>query len=514
MPSIADSRILSVAEKLLVILVMTPFLYIAVTVLAHGVPDLPSSGDAALLELSTRNVFSRWILLGPYSRFGFFHPGPIYFQLRYPIYAVLGQSSSSFLLGTVLIQMLCLFFAWKSVRSSGARAVAPLFLASAALYLLTTDKCVWLSEWNPLIVILPFMLLVVAMAGAVSGRLACLAAAVVAGSFATQTHIAVFPSIAAILLLSIAIAAWPRLVGSARRISLRPKPILISLLLLLVLWAAPAYQQLFPGDAEGNMTRIVQYFRESEPQADSRRSFALWQSTMTNLELGWLRDGPAVRSVAIGLRLVLLLAAFVLLRRRGDHPFLASLSLFCLMLHAVSWLSVTQIRGRLEDYLVLWAGVVPLLSLFVILAALVVVLRGWASVCLRGAAALFLLYSCVALPAEVSDYYRAELHPSWTNEIAVAELSRQLRNNLEWDGSTFYVLRLATPSQWPVLFGLLNSLEKMDLPVGVEQSRFYMSAPVPEGMASRTLLLGMLGQTAMPVPELAARWDRIGVLLQ
>ena len=149
-------------------LLMTPFLYITIAVLASGVPDLPNSGDAALLELSTRNVFSKGILLGPYSRFLFFHPGPMYFQLRYPVYSLFGQRNYSLAIATGLIQVLCIFFAMESARKAGK--CSALLAVSIALHFLSTDKSVWLSEWNPYIVTLPFMLFVVSSAAFASGR--------------------------------------------------------------------------------------------------------------------------------------------------------------------------------------------------------------------------------------------------------------------------------------------------------------------------------------------------------
>jgi hypothetical protein len=41
--------------------------------------DLPATGDYAALELYTRLAAQGRQLLGPYSRFGFHHPGPAYF---------------------------------------------------------------------------------------------------------------------------------------------------------------------------------------------------------------------------------------------------------------------------------------------------------------------------------------------------------------------------------------------------------------------------------------------------
>ena len=501
------------SERYLFLLLLTPFIYMFLLVVFNGIPDLPNSGDSALLELNTRNVFSRGILLGPYSRFIFFHPGPLYFQLRYPVYELFGQMNSSLLIATLIIQSACLFFTWRTVKGIKKGLTATLFSLCAALYLLTTEKTIWLSEWNPHIIIFPFMLFIVAMAASASGRLKYLVTAVVAGSFAAQTHISVIPSMAVLTIAAMVFAVYPWFLSSRRNSNFQKKPVLISIGVLLVLWAAPIYQQFFPGNGEGNMTRIVHYFSESTPYVDHSRAFALWSSVLTDMELGD-QAGQGLRGAVIALRVLLLAAMFIIQRKKGDRPFLAALALFLLMLHMVSWFSVLQIRGELHSYLIQWMGVIPLLSLFVILSAIADRAGQSAVKYMKIAATVFLVYSAVALPIKIRDFYRTELHPSWQNEIAVRELSEQLRNNLEWDGETFYVISLVTTDQWPIMFGLLNSMEKMDLPVGVEDNLLYIPTPVPEGMHPRTLHLGVLNQQGLMMPGLAANWNGIGLILQ
>jgi len=501
------------SDRFLFLLIMTPFIYMTFAVLYHGVPDLPNSGDAALLELSTRNVFSRGILLGPYSRFPFFHPGPMYFQLRYPVYTLFGEKNASLLIATVLIQVLSLFFGWKAVNGLSRGSLTTMFTVSAALFLLSTDKSVWLSEWNPYIVVLPFMLYSVSMAAVASGRVNYLFAAVVSGSFAAQTHLSVIPSMALIGFLSMAILLYPRIVSSLKISMFQWKTLLFCMGILLVLWSAPLYQQFFPGEGEGNMTSIVNYFRAYSPDVNPQRAIAIWSESLTNMELGSIQAGETLRITVIMVRVLLLLASFAFLRKKGDKPFLACMALFCAALHGMSFLSVMQIRGELNDYLIQWAGVVPMLSLFVLLGTFTVIMGPGRERYLQRAGAAILVISAVALPIRSSDFFRAELHPSWEREIAVGELSDQLLNNLNWTGNTFYELNLVTTDQWPVMFGILNSLDKRDLPIGVVDNMLYVPVPVPEGNTSRILLIGTLNEAGMALPGMAARWNDVGLTL-
>lgn len=493
-------------------LLMTPFLYIAIAVLANGVPDLPNSGDAALLELSTRNVFSKGILLGPYSRFLFFHPGPMYFQLRYPVYSLFGQRNYSLAIATGLIQVLCIFFAMESARKAGK--CSALLAVSIALHFLSTDKSVWLSEWNPYIVTLPFMLFVVSSAAFASGRFRFLAAAVVSGSLAAQTHISVIPSMAAVAVLSIIISVYPWFVSPGRRVEFRWKPVIVGASLLILLWAAPLYQQISSPGGEGNMTRIVRFFEESSPELNGTRALAAWTSVMTRMELGTGEAPLWTRYSVIGLRCALLIASFALLRRRGDRPFLASMSIVCLALHGTSIFSVLQIRGALNDYLLEWMAIIPLLSCFTLLGTLAAVVPPRFITWGKWAVAAFLAYTAVVLPIRASDYFRVDLHPSWEREIAAGELSMQLEENLNWSGNDFYVISLVNTDQWPVMFGILNSMEKRGLPVGVEDNMLYVPTPVPAGMEPRTLYLGILNEQGYILPGLVAEWNGVGLILR
>lgn len=498
------------SEKILFFLILSPFLYMAVNVVLNGFPDMPNSGDAALLELSTRNVFSQGILLGPYSRFIFFHPGPLYFQIRFPFYELMGERNSSLFIVTVLIQVVSLFLAWRIVRKLTGSFSAILFSASAALFLLNTDKTVWLSEWNPYIIILPFMLYTVSMAAFASGRLEYLITAAAAGSLAAQTHISVVPSMAAVALLSAVVLIYPWFVSGRRSNQFRAKPFLVSLGLLLLLWGAPLYQQFFPSSGEGNMTRILNYFRESSPELDTNRAFAAWSSVTSGIQTSHIVFQRGV----ILFRLILLSGVYIVLRKRKDSAFLCTMALISVILHWISWYSVTQIRGELNAYLIQWISVVPFLSVFTLMASAVIIFKLDRFRFHKAIPAVFLLYAAVVLTAGLRGYYRTELHPSWENEIAVRELSMQMVQNLNWDSETFYVINLVTTDQWPVMFGLLNSMEKTDLPVGVEDNLLYIPTPVPEGMHSRTLHLGILNEQGLSMPGLTANWNGIGLILQ
>ena len=63
-----------------------------------------SVGDVALIELRTRDVFSAQPpLVGDYSRYGWAHPGPLFFYLFSVPYQVLGRDADALRLSALLL---------------------------------------------------------------------------------------------------------------------------------------------------------------------------------------------------------------------------------------------------------------------------------------------------------------------------------------------------------------------------------------------------------------------------
>jgi hypothetical protein len=65
------------------------------------------TGDLATLEVRTLNALEGRQLLGPYSRYPWSHPGPVYFYLLAPVYAVLGRAPWGLFVGAGLINLAC-----------------------------------------------------------------------------------------------------------------------------------------------------------------------------------------------------------------------------------------------------------------------------------------------------------------------------------------------------------------------------------------------------------------------
>ncbi len=515
------------SDIFLFILMLSPFIYIIGKVLFSGVPDVTNSGDGALLEMSTRSLFSRRILLGPYSRFLFFHPGPLYFFVRYPFYVIMGQRNSSFLIVTSLISMASLFGSWFIVKKLLSKFASYLFIAVFALFLLNTDKVLWLSEWNPHIILFPVMLFSVVMAAVSCRNTKYLYLGVITGSFVAQTHIGGIPVLAGSFVIAVLCAVYPWIISSSKN-KINPriiKQLLISFVFVLLLWASPIYEEI-TADEQGNFGKIQEFFEETESDHDLETAFDPWSNTLTSFELDkfsmHLKESgleSVVSLIVVAFRMLLLVIGFSLLRRRGKFGFLCALNLICLVLHGVTYYSVSQVRGELYPYLIEWMKMLAPLSLFTILVSLYSLLSGSNKVTVfrkyfAVVVIVFVFYSSFILVRDVNGYFNADSHDLQYAEKVVQELSIPLGDLMEQHPESYFILKLQSRDCWQVMFGLMNKLEKEGYNICMDDNVWFTSTLPPAGTPTRILHIGSLNSTGINNPGVIARHNDIGVILQ
>src|SRR5262249_54076807 len=84
---------------------LSPFLVGAVSSGRRGFPPGALFGDRALLALSAGDAWRAPVLLGPYSRFYWHHPGPLYFYVLDAWSTVVGGQTVGLVLGVVAINL-------------------------------------------------------------------------------------------------------------------------------------------------------------------------------------------------------------------------------------------------------------------------------------------------------------------------------------------------------------------------------------------------------------------------
>ena len=200
---------------------------VALPLLVAAVRMLTTDGyapyaDLPLIELSVRDVGRHPVLLGAYSRFGWFHPGPLMFYVLAVPYRLLGSRAASLPAAAALVNAGWVFAAaWLARRRAGLPGLAAV-LAGTALVLRAMGSDHWTDPWNPSVAVLAFLVFVVACWCLAAGDDVGLVVAVVAGSFALQSHAGYLPLVG---LVGVVAVGWRVALVRARRPVSYPVPV-------------------------------------------------------------------------------------------------------------------------------------------------------------------------------------------------------------------------------------------------------------------------------------------------
>jgi len=444
-----------------------------------GVPDSEAfpTGDLALLELYTRLAESGRQLLGPYSRFHFHHPGPAFFYWSVPFYWLRGETYAGILLAALFVNLIALVSIVLLVRSVFG-AAAQVAAALALLLLILASGPSWLaSSWNPHVATLPAVLSFLAWVAVAAGRTRTLPLAVVATSFAVQTHLGTAP-----LLLAAALAAGLCQVPRLRRIAgLPPAPpvtargLALAFLLLLLLWSPPAIEQLTR--PHGNLGRIAEFAGRDRPGHPPLEAAAATAQSASHFLLGgWAarpwREVPPLWCQLLMATLLLSAGAVYALARRRRHGPAAALSLMVLLGAVVSLGAATRIAGPILPYLLQWSAALGVAGCVVL--GLGLEMSGWVSERhprLRKATAALALAALGYLAV-------ANGRLSWTaartpaggdpDSALVSRLIQDTRSRLPRPPPRRPLLRVVGPVSRPVAVALILALDKLPLRFAVE----------------------------------------------
>ena len=83
-----------VAVRRALLLLLSALVCAALIALARQAADAPATSDMAVIESYTLLASRAELLLGAYSRFQWHHPGPLYFYLLAPFYALSGEKTA------------------------------------------------------------------------------------------------------------------------------------------------------------------------------------------------------------------------------------------------------------------------------------------------------------------------------------------------------------------------------------------------------------------------------------
>jgi hypothetical protein len=243
-----------------ILLTLVPLVVSAVVLIASA-GDVHPVGDLALTELQTRDVGRYSILLGPYSRDGWYHPGPAMFYVLAVPYRLAGGSPVGLLLGALAINAGSIAAMAAIARRRGGTAAMLLTLVASGLLIRSMGWDVLTTPWNPYITVLPYGVLVYLVWSLLCGDRWALPLATLVTAFLMQTHVGY-----AVLSLPLLVVGAVGLAVAERR-SGRPLRALgpaagLAALLGVVAWLPPLVDQIT--NDPGNLRAIVRWFRAAE----------------------------------------------------------------------------------------------------------------------------------------------------------------------------------------------------------------------------------------------------------
>jgi hypothetical protein len=451
--------------------------------------------DDALTELAVRDTLHGHQLLGPYSRFGWHHPGPASFELLAVFYRILGFDGRSGYLGGLVIATLAGAAAcWLVWRRAGD--VAGLFaVAATTVFLYQVGPQVWRTSWNPYLIVLPCLLLAVLCADAATGHLLAAGAAWLVGSAIVQTHIGTAP-VVAVWVVGATVAAF--VVG-------RRRPTVPGVALLggglVLLWLPPAIDQI--RHHPGNATLIWRFFTATHaghPVGESLN--ALGTAAATVFTGDRLAGHPSYRLnhgglLAAGLTVVSLALTGVLAvaarRGRPGAPFALALAAVASTGFVAGTLGNTRVVGPILGFFELWFAVLP-----------VVLGLALAALC-RPSARVLPLALVVVLVAGAALGVRAADAPSGPSLSAanVAAVTRLVVPSLRQDGRPVF-LDIASHDTWPVAAGVAAELERRGYAVHVSPAwtLLFGARRAVNGREAQRVIID--SPTATPPGELGA----------
>jgi hypothetical protein len=370
-----------VVLSLLAALPVLPYLLFA---LREGVPRFSIAGDFALLEQATRHVWKADAFLGPYSRFHWHHPGPLFFYLAAPFTAMFGTASTGLFVGTCAIN-----------ASASATVVALLRVAATRMHAIVGLLVVlgWFaafgnvaaSPWNPLVIVLPLMAFFVGCACLAKGDVRGLVPAVLFGALAVSTHVAAGATVAVSALLAGACYVWRRRRGTLR--SFEGRSLAIAGVIVLVAFVPPLFEQV--SATPGNMSALLEFFvhHPVPPKVigTAARNALLSLSWMPDRLFeralpveGWIAHGMrwdempkhlsrTASAIAVVHVLSAMVAAVLVIRRKDATS--GSLLGFGVLAQIIATFSLRAIVGDDLHYLVFWTTAGSSITWLGILAA-------------------------------------------------------------------------------------------------------------------------------------------------
>ena len=328
------------------------------------------ASDRALTVLRVEDVGgSHTPLVGAYSRYGWYHPGPILFWILAAPFRILGENGV--LAGAVLINLAACVAAVVVAIRRGGLPLAIVTAAAIALLCHAMGPELLMDPWNPWACVIAFFVYTLLIWSVAERDWTMLPWAVGAGSFVVQCHFGYAPLVLGLAGVA-AVLAWRRRSAGPSAEDERPspsglrRPVVYAGLVAVVLWLPPVIQQ-FTGHP-GNLGDLVNAVRDPNGHpAGLANGFGLMGTELDvpgplfhGNDRGFMQVVPPGSTT----RALFLVATAALLgwwahRRGGDSA--ARLAVLAVSGAGLGVLAASRITGWVAPYLLRWSWIVALL---------------------------------------------------------------------------------------------------------------------------------------------------------
>jgi hypothetical protein len=434
-----------------------------------------------MIDLRVRDVWSADIpLVGPFSRYGWNHPGPLLFWLLAIPSGVFGQPAWATLVGGAVLQGIAIVWLALLAWRRGGLPMVSVALVGVTLVYVSTDSRTMLEPWNPNIAMPFFVLFVFQSWLLATGDAGVLPGAALVGTFLVQTHIGYAPLVATSAFTVLVFALLDR---RARKTdsgwSSWRRPVLISVAIVSVLWLPVVIEQI--SSSYGNLSRIADYFTggNADPVVGFTGGLRLMASEF-RVPPPWLGGsedsnvftGAASESSPLLLLIPILLLGLGLYLARGRAATPARrFVLLAGALLVTGIVTLSRVTGIPYHYLFQWRSAVAVAIVLTVGWAITRAARvsRWRYAPLSGAVAAFVVValgsgglagSIVNHPADVSEF-----------EPATKKIARELERHRVPPGGV--ILRLDTASLIALQRGVFDELDRSGMSVFVDESLDY-----------------------------------------
>jgi hypothetical protein len=424
------------------------------------------------------------VLVGPYSRFGWNHPGPAYFYALAPFYWLFGADGRAVTAGAIILGLLAAGSILVFARRRGGPGLMLGTGLVIALLVWHLDEAAW-SGWTPYVTILPAAAFVVAAWSLACADRWALPVAVVTGSFVIQTHIQYLPLIVGVGVAALVVCA-ARLTQGLESLRSWRIAAAIAVGLFVMIWIPPTIDTVRHDPS--NLDRLTD-FREDPGPHERHTAGEGW--TAATRGLGGFLDGPADRPAAdvapqhgtwaslITVGAAAAAGALAVLRRRWDVLVLLGL---LVVAFASSVYAVAQVVGPLFTYLVTWTSVLSLMALVAVVAAVVpeferaCITRPIAAVATALGLAVMILMWPGRAPVHPAASYQPLPHDPGVPLENASPLAAMISRVEDWvpDGRPV-VVRVSDQFLWPTAAGLVAGLRDDGFEAHAERQKGFVN---------------------------------------